>query len=229
MDQEPTYRVIRPRRRRRTLSLCVEGNGEVVLRVPWRTSTAAIKEFFSRKKPWILKKLHQVAVEQRDRIPKVFSAGEFFSYLGRRYALRIEENGLGAAPLRFVDTTFVLDRRCRERAKELFVEWYKEQARVLIHERVKHYAEQMQVHPDKERITSSERQWGGCSPRNTLTFSWRLVLAPMEAIDYVVVHELAHLKVRNHSSRFWATVEGVLPDFRVRRTWLRKSGHLLDL
>jgi predicted metal-dependent hydrolase len=229
MDHPLTYRIIRTKRRKKTLSLHIEHDGSIVIRAPSHLPTAAVGKFFNEKKPWIDKKLRQIAVERGDHKPKEFVSGEDFLYLGGRHKLQISANTDHQRPLFFTDDTFCLDERCQEKAKDLFVTWYKEQAEITIRERLHVYREQMQLSPKRERITSAKHQWGGCSSRNTLSFSWRLMMAPLSVIDYIVVHELAHIKEKNHSSRFWKIVETTLPDYRHRRDWLKRHGYLLNL
>jgi predicted metal-dependent hydrolase len=91
------------------------------------------------------------------------------------------------------------------------------------------YAAQYGLRYEKIRITSAQTRWGSCSPKGTLSFTWRLVMAPLEVIDYVVIHELAHLRVKNHSKTFWAEVESMLPDYTRHVAWLRKNGKFLTL
>ena len=229
MDHPLTYRIIRTKRRKKTLSLHIEHDGSIVIRALSHLLTAAVGKFFNEKKPWIDKKLRQIAVERGDHKPKEFVSGEDFYYLGGRHKLQISAKTDHQRPFFFTDDTFCLDERCQEKAKDLFVTWYKEQAEITIRERLHVYREQMQLSPKRERITSAKHQWGGCSSRNTLSFSWRLMMAPLSVIDYIVVHELAHIKEKNHSPRFWKIVETTLPDYRHRRNWLKRHGYLLNL
>jgi len=122
-----------------------------------------------------------------------------------------------------------LNERFKGDREALFVAWYKKQADTLIRQRIDRYREVMGIPSVQERITSAKYQWGGCSSRDRITFSWRIVLAPLPMVDYVVVHELAHLRERNHSSNFWKIVEAIFPDYRVRRQWLKEHGYLLDV
>lgn len=87
----------------------------------------------------------------------------------------------------------------------------------------------MDVRPEKLRISSARTRWGSCSAKGTISLTWRLVMAPPEILDYVIVHELAHLKVKNHSSAFWKVVETYLPGYQNQRKWLKQNGHTLDL
>jgi predicted metal-dependent hydrolase len=94
---------------------------------------------------------------------------------------------------------------------------------------VAHFAGLHGFEPGKLRISSARTRWGSCSRQGTLSFTWRLVMAPEEVIDYVVVHELCHLRHLNHSKAFWGLVEGILPDYKVRRAWLKRHGERLQL
>ena len=229
MDSSLPYHVIRTRRRKRTLSLCIEKDGTVLIRVPWRTPTAEIERFFVGRKAWIRKKLAERSLEPQEHGPKAFVAGETFLYLGGSYPLEIVQNGSSDLPFRFVDERFLLREDHRASARELFVNWYKREAESIIRRRLKAYGDTMEISPRRERISSARYRWGGCSSKDVLSFSWRLVMAPMGVVDYVVVHELAHVREKNHSPRFWRLVETTLPDYSARRDWLKKHGDVLTL
>jgi len=95
--------------------------------------------------------------------------------------------------------------------------------------RVSYYAKKYGFEVKKIRISSARTRWGSCSTRGTLSFTWRLILAPQDVVDYVVVHELCHLRELNHSKNYWALVEEIMPDYKVRRAWLKKHGGTLKL
>lgn len=99
--------------------------------------------------------------------------------------------------------------------------WYRQQAAVLVTERVEHYRKLLGEEVGAVRIKDVRSRWGSCSSKRNLNFNWRLVMAPLEVLDYVVVHELCHLKEMNHSPAFWKLVEDILPDYRKQREWLK--------
>jgi predicted metal-dependent hydrolase len=110
----------------------------------------------------------------------------------------------------------------------VFEAWYKQQARQALTERVALRAAFHMLTVSGVRISSARTRWGSCSSRGSLSFTWRLVLAPLEVIDYVIVHELAHLRVRNHSPEFWKEVGRMMPDYAQRKQWLKDNGRMLN-
>jgi predicted metal-dependent hydrolase len=111
----------------------------------------------------------------------------------------------------------------------VFSHWYHLQARQVIGEQVTIRANQHGFTYRSLRITSANRRWGSCGPKGTLNFSWRLVMAPLAVIDYVIVHELVHLEIKNHSHAFWEQVAQIMPDYSVRIAWLKANGRNLHL
>lgn len=114
-------------------------------------------------------------------------------------------------------------------AERIFISWYTVQAKPVITERVKEYAANYGFIYRQVKITDAQTRWGSCSPSGSLNFSWRLVMAPIRVIDYVVVHELVHLNEKNHSGRFWDNVKAILPDYTQQVQWLKTNGYKLRL
>ncbi len=115
------------------------------------------------------------------------------------------------------------------KAPIVFEKWYRGQAYKIISERVQWYAEKHGFVYKHIKITSARTRWGSCNSKGTLSFTWRLVMAPMSVINYVVVHELVHLKAPNHSKEYWSKVRLIMPDYQSRIDWLDRYGHLLRL
>jgi predicted metal-dependent hydrolase len=103
---------------------------------------------------------------------------------------------------------------------------HKERAAELVTDSVQRFAPLLNVHPKKIAIANQKRRWGSCSARGDLRFNWRLAMMPAPIANYVVVHELAHMRVPNHSAKFWTTVQSILPDYKARRAWLRTNSLL---
>ncbi len=222
-----SYHIIRSKKRKKTISLCIRRGMEIVIYVPYNMPKNKIDKFFEEKKPWIYRKLSDIKMNI-DR-PKDFVSGEFFPYLGRSYQLKIQDSGYSKQPLLLFCNNFILDRTYKGSPKELFIQWYKKEARNKILERVHFFSRKLQLFPEGLKITSAEYRWGSCSARNILSFAWRLVMAPYPVIDYVVVHELLHIREKNHSHKFWRLLKAVIPDFQKHRQWLKDNGYALSL
>ena len=226
---ELNYLLVKSKRRKKTISLQVRKDGSVVIQAPWHISRREIDHFFQKKKDWLHKKIGETEKHQKEGGAKKFLSGETFYYLGSLYPLIVDNTNNCADPLTFSGHQFILDREYVHRAKDLFTEWYAEAARKYIEGRVRHYSGVFKLYPGRVRIGSARSRWGSCSSGNHLSFTWRLVMAPGPVIDYVVAHELAHIKEKNHSNRFWNLLERAVPDYGTHRLWLRKKGHLLNI
>ena len=131
-----------------------------------------------------------------------------------------------AADIELTDRLYIADRilpDIRERLKQ----WYQVQAKDIITGRCAWYTMSTGYRPVSIHITDARRRWGSCSSKGTLNFSWRIIMAPMDIVDYVIVHELVHLDLPDHSRNFWKKVRNVMPDYAVRRDWLKEHAYLL--
>lgn len=115
-------------------------------------------------------------------------------------------------------------RQSTKEVREILEEWYKARAEEVITRRVRHYADQLGWPMPKVLIRNQKKRWGSCNAKGELRFNWRLVMLPLPVLDYVVVHEMAHLKVLNHSPRFWALVEQIMPNYKARHQALHELG-----
>ncbi len=210
------------------MTLKIRMDGKIVIYAPHHTSKGDIDMFFKEKSSWISKKLieRDRQIDSTEQV-KRFVSGERFLYLGEDYPLKFHDTNGGNTPLKLLYGTFLLDKDRVDGAKELFIKWYRKRAAEEVGERVDYYSKRLRLFPLNIKITSARSRYGSCSPDNRLSFSWRIVMAPYPIIDYVVIHELAHIREKNHSRKFWSNVEKIIPDYKKRRLWLRKNGHLL--
>lgn len=212
------------RSKRKTLALIVETDGRLTVRAPLRMKETDIRRFIEEKKDWIERK--QAGTKKDAPAPRQYVDGEVFLYLGKEIPLRLVPGG---NPALVLGRVFKLAKPAQAKAQPVFEAWYKKQARAVLSERVKFFSRVHGFKAGKMRISSARTRWGSYSSKGTLSFTWRLVMAPPEVIDYVVVHELCHSKALNHSKEFWAQVEKILPDYKNRRKWLKKNGGRLRL
>jgi len=129
----------------------------------------------------------------------------------------------------FTGERFELAASSRVYARQLFESWFKEQARLYLGPRLKEMARKTGFKYQKFRLSSARTRWGSCSAGGTISLVWRLMMAPPEIIDYLIIHELAHTKEKNHSLAFWRLVEELVPDYKEKRRWLRVNGFRLKL
>lgn len=228
MDQYLNFQLIRSRRRRKTISLQIKEEGRVVIYVPYHTPKGEIEKFIKEKHSWIVKKISEKERSIKET-RKVFIPGEKFLYLGESYPLEIGDTHSKGFPLKLSFGKFILDKDHSERARNLFILWYQREAKEKLEARVRYFSNRLQLVPKGLKITSAKHRWGSCSRDNRLSFSWRIIMAPWSVIDYVVIHELVHIKEKNHSERFWNCVETIFPDYRINRFWLKKNGYRLWL
>lgn len=208
------------------MALVVTPDGALEVRAPLRLSRQQIESIVSEKSGWIEKQKERARESSHLTAHRKLSDGARLWYLGTSYPLRLI--GSGAPRVTFTNE-FTLPVTALPRAADLLTTWYKGQARAMIHERVGFYAGRYNLKVSAIRITSARTRWGSCSRQNALSFTWRLIMAPPEIIDYIVIHELAHIIEKNHSRDFWSHVERMQPEYRVYRAWLKTNGRLLDL
>jgi predicted metal-dependent hydrolase len=214
------------RSRRKTIALIVTPEGKLVVRAPLRATKVQIQAALDRHAVWIQSKQQEALQLQAQHLPKRYQEGEKFWYLGEQYTLQITASA--SKPLSF-SSGFILARQSLPAAGTIFTEWYRQQARQVIGERVKRYAQQYGYRVERIRFGSARTRWGSCSSRGTLSFTWRLVMAPLPVIDYVILHELAHLEHPNHSPAFWGRVKQLVPDYKQQIAWLKQYGPQLKL
>lgn len=215
------------RSHRKTIAIIVRVDGKIIVRAPLRTSEARIMAFVAEKQPWIESRLAQVQLRQEQIRPRLYQVGEVLPYLGHLFPLVLVD---GVRPaLSFTGDEFRLSKSAQTDAPQLFAAWYQKQACQVIDVRVKLYTQRFHLEYTRLRISSARTRWGSCSTSGTLSFTWRLVMAPLEVIDYVVIHELAHLVEHNHSQRFWNRVAAMMPGFQQHLKWLKANGSMLTL
>ncbi len=202
----------------------VADDGRLVVRAPLRMPEFFIAQFVGQKMDWIDKTRRLLT--SKKRISKQYNEGEQFLYLGQEYPLVIDT----AARTRLsFENQFIMPALTSTQGRKLFESWYKVQAQKLFLERAHYFADKMNAQFKAVRLTNAKTRWGSCNVHGSLRLNWRLIMAPIEIIDYVVVHELAHTLQLNHSYEFWAIVERQIPDYKIKRKWLREKGHQLNV
>jgi hypothetical protein len=222
--------------KRKTIGIIVDKNGEVKVHAPFCVSEKQVCEAVKKKADWIIKKVNEVTERNLNVECRQFVSGEKFLYLGKEYTLEIVEKDLSKSEVLILEDTMAvyiskgLYAESRKQAiKEALIKWYRQRFAEIVKERIERYSLQLKVAPCKVVIKDQKTRWGSCSKKGNINLNWRLIMAPIDIIDYVVVHELCHLKVMNHSKDFWNLVESILPNYHESRKWLKVNGNRLGI
>lgn len=231
-DAQILYSIVRSARRHKTVEITVDRPGEVVVAAPARSSREELEAIVLRRAPWILRHDGAKGLPAGER---TFASGSSLPYLGREVRMVLYQSPADRIELRFVHWQFEVNVPPAVAAGDheaiglAFRRWYRLRAERAVLRRVNRFAPRLGVRPAAVLVRDQRQRWGSCGPDGTLRFNWRIVMAPPALIDYVVVHELAHLRSRSHGARYWALVAQVVPDHRIRRERLRLLGPSLDL
>lgn len=209
---------------RKTLSMKMDETGDLIIKAPYHATKKSIQNFVDSNKKWVEEKKKNVMERYRE-----FKEWEKFYYFWEQYVLKFDAEN---EKMYFDWMTFYLHKKHKKLVKEKLIEFYKEEARAYIKKRAEQIALINKVKFNWIKITSAKTRWGSCTSNQNINFTYRLIMAPNKVIDYVIVHELAHLKEMNHSKKFWDLVEkmsrNLYPwDYTIQKKWLNDNGNKL--
>jgi predicted metal-dependent hydrolase len=231
------YSIRRSRRRKKTIEITLDPSEGVVVSAPVKATAAEVARIVQRRAGWIIRKSTESILRPR---PKQFVSGESLPYLGREARLFVlrsdaadqdERRGRARVRVAFDHWSFRVvapdqlaadDRRAA--ILHAITRWYKQRAQERLEARVLLWSGKLGCQVTRIVTRDQRQRWGSCAPDGTIRFNWRIVMAEPALIDYVVVHELLHLRVRNHSADFWSEMVKAMPDYRVRRERLKEFG-----
>lgn len=232
-DATIEYEIHRSQRRRKTVQITMDG-GRVLVAAPVDTSASNLEAIVHKRAPWILRRSPELSLH----VPrKRFVSGETLPYLGRNVRLIVESADVPSTQVRFdhwcfrIAVPIALDETRRyEEIRKVVVQWYRKRASRRLPQTVELWRKRMGLPGAPEVLVRDQRQrWGSCAPDGTLRFNWRVVMLTPALIDYVVIHELTHLRVNGHSREFWGLISNTMPDAQLRRRRLREAGKLLPI
>ncbi len=208
---------------RKTLAVCIDNFGNVIVRAPRRIDEKRISAFLQEKEGWIRKK-QVIRKNSGMTLPPENLDGYTFSLLGKGCTLRLYEgrkivfdgeNGRLFLP--------------RTNARARLVKWLKENGKRIFLDVTQRWATRMGVSFASVGISSAKTRWGTCTADNKIRYTFRLLYMPKEVIEYVVVHELAHVRHKNHSAAFWQEVANYVPDWKEKRKFLKAHGCYMEI
>ncbi|MFL0248368.1 M48 family metallopeptidase [Candidatus Clostridium stratigraminis] len=218
------------RKNRKTISIKISSPTEIIINAPLFINDEKIREVINNKEAWIAEKIKLIEAEMKTD----FREGILF--LGRSYRVIIHNVKHNSLRLIFDKSNFnvyVPEKLTEEdkflNIRELFIKWYVEKAREIFKERINFYSNILKVSPNRIAIKDQKSRWGSCSSKGNINLNYRLIMAPMEVMDYVIVHELCHLIHLNHSKEFWSLVKEVFPNYLKCKEWLKLKGNSLKI
>lgn len=223
------YRIYRSAQRH-TVSIFVDPVEGVYARVPKTLPPERVAELVKSKAKWIVGKTRKLAELTEQQPRREYIAGENFSYLGRHYRLRLLRSAtkrrtvLRGGWLCVPAGNHTDAAEQRHEVRQRLTAWYLRRAKTVLSTRIRIWAKKMAIAPPRLFIGNQRKRWGSCNTRREVRLNWRILLAPMRLVDYVVTHELCHTLHPNHSALFWRHLGTIMPDYEARRTQLRREG-----
>lgn len=214
------------RRKRKTICIKINENGEVIVSAPLRTSKEYIQLVLKNRASWILEKQKEIKQRSLKKVKRDFTEGSTFMYLGQEYPLHLIFNE------RRKDIAVELSEQLKihtntmdiEKLKVALEKWYREQTLKIVTKRINYYEDNFKDKVSDIRVKEQKRRWASCTGKNAILFNWRCSMARADVLDYIVVHEMCHMDYRNHSKYFWNRVQEIMPDYKEKHEWLKIHG-----
>jgi len=222
------YQLVRRPRRKRA-SLVVHPDNRIEVLAPLDMPVSHIDEWVQSKQQWIERRKQFNSRHRTHLEPKTFTHGESFDLLGKPYNLQLQTGCDYHIEVKSDALMYQGPRTDAASVKQQLTSWYQDYARQYIRQRSDDFRQQTGLSASLVDIKAYRSRWGTCHHDGRIYLNWRLIMAPPLIIDYVLVHELAHLKHHNHSPAFWQLVQRIMPDCNKARQWLKLHGHMLDI
>lgn len=212
--------------KRRSLSIIVNLDQTVTVKAPATASLKWIKNTVEKKADWIIKKQDQFKNLPQNH-KKNQDNGEIYTFLGNHYKLNIQRELVNKVYIENDELIVLTTTFNKEKIRKLINEWYKQRAHEIFHERLELLRDSVLpigiIYDGNPRLRKMKSRWGSCSRKGHITLSYDLVKAPLKCVDYVIVHEMCHIKEFNHSKKFYILLDKVMPDWKNRRKELNQK------
>ena len=215
------------RSRRKSISITMKYDDGIIVRCPLKMKNDDVIKFIQSKSEWIMTKQQEIKEMQKRKVERTLENGSSLMFLGKEYPLEIiikesyKKTDITKTEDKIIITADIYDK---EKIKEELKKWYKVQCLDLITERVSLYQKYFRYSPKDIKVKEQKSRWASCTYDNRILFNWRCVMADINAVDYIVVHEMCHFEHKNHSKEFWNSVENIMPDYKIRKQWLKVNG-----
>lgn len=207
--------------KRRTISLSINNDAELVARVPYNYDKAKLDAFIKEKSNWIVKHIKEVETNRLKYAPFEVKDGAVITILGKEYSIVLKPN----VRTKIVDDSIVLPN---SNSKKHLIDLIKKIALNYLSARVKDLSSIFGFEYSSIKVGSAKTVWGSCSGRNDLNFTYKLMFAPYFVVDYIIIHELSHTKIKNHSTRFYQLVKKCMPNYKLAEQWLKDNKGVIN-
>ena len=208
--------------RRKTVSIFIERDGSIKVLAPVTATDGKVEAAVKSKEYLIFAKLAKWKELNQGKVKREFVNGQSFLYLGRNYRLKIVDDQ--DVPLKISGGFFYLDSNYLIKAEKVFKKFYRAKTEIKILERLKLIEGKVNHKPSSIKVLELQNRWASWTPKNGLNFHWKCVMAPVSVLDYIIMHEIVHLKYPNHSTEFWNELDKIMPNFREQENWLKTNG-----
>ncbi|TVR45361.1 MAG: M48 family peptidase [Planctomycetota bacterium] len=211
--------------RRHNIGITVERDGQLTVSAPSQAPQARVEAAVRSRLFWVYEKLSLRDLNQRRQEERAYTTGESYAYLGRSYRLQIlPPVQPDQAAVGLYGGRLILRSDRQGRAFHHLRDWYRQRGQAWLPERSQAWIDRLQLQPSGIQVRDLKNRWGSCTPTGEINFHWQVMTLPPSVIDYIIVHELAHLEHRNHTPAFWGLVERTMPDYPRRKDRLSHHG-----
>ena len=217
---------VKESKRKKTMDIVIERNGSLCVLVPEHFAKEQIIEILDKKEYDITKKLIQWEETHKNKIVRRYMAGQSFMYLGRNYCLNFVENAKTSLSLQ--NGKFLMDSEVTD-PRQIFINVYKKQAQIIVQKRFDKFSKLLNIQAHDMQIRDIRSRWGSCTPNKRIFYHWKVAMLPPKIVDYIILHELMHVKYPRHTCQFWNEIANILPDYTNSVTWLREKGICVEL
>lgn len=222
-----------PSKNKEIITIKVDPKKKVSVLAPLNLEEDELTQIMKKKATWIIDKFQRIDEIQILYNKHEFVSGESFFYKGKLLRLKIKQLKNPQEDEIFTDTTTIFCKTSKhknpEHLKKIIQEWYMEKAKNYLNNRLPRLTKKFKTKPRKIGIRNQLMRWGSCTKNGDILINWKIMMAPPSVIDYVVVHELAHLQEKNHSDKFWEGVKNAIPNYEEKKEWLRVNGPKLTI
>lgn len=213
-------------KRKKTASIIIERDGTISVLVPENMDESLITEILDSNEYAIIKKQTLWHIANDGKEEKRFVNGQTFMFKGQNYSLIYKDDA--TAEVEFVNGSFLLSSSVKN-PHAAFERFYKSECKKFLRERFEFYKDKIPMQPQKIKVRQMTTRWGSCTPRGNIHINWNCIMSPQFVFDYILVHELVHLKYHRHNNDFWQSVSFILPDYEVAKDWLLRNGIKMEI